>query len=52
MCICSQSNISHSPVISTVGIYGEAEQQFKRVLNKLSMILYSEDTRIAIDMET
>lgn len=52
MCICSQSNISHSPVISTVGIYREAEQQFKRVLNKLSMILYSEDTRIAIDMET
>lgn len=50
--ICSLSNISHNPVISTVGNYREAKQQFKHVLSKLSMILYSEDTRIAIDMET
>lgn len=52
MWICSQSNISHNPGISTVGNYREAKQQFQCVLNKLSMILYSEDTRIAIDMET
>lgn len=52
MWICSQSIISHNPVISSAGNYREAKQQFKHVLNKLSMILNSEDTRIAIDMET
>lgn len=52
MWICSQTNISPNPVIPTVGNYREAKQQLKDVLNKLSMIFYSEDTRIAIDMET
>jgi len=52
MWICRQSNIPHNPVMSAVRNYREAKQQFKRVLNKLSMILNFEDTRIAIDMET